>query len=179
MPIKYGELTIIFNKEEITLFTTVALWMKYDVTPPKNSKFIFLFDDGEDIRDSHTVFTDFNFHFWFGNSSVMPLFFTKDIKTPDIKPNTYFYKTPIKNIETNNLSLNFTNLFSSFSKYSIDTRIASKYNSIYYHQDESQEIFGILRIKSNEHLQRFQFAYDSNEFTKDDVICLIHKLFKV
>jgi len=41
MPIKYGDLTIIYNKEQTTLFTSVLMWLKYEPTPPNKSKFIF------------------------------------------------------------------------------------------------------------------------------------------
>ena len=50
MPIKYGELTIIYDKEETTLFKSFLIWMEYESKPPKNSKYVFLFDDGEVCR---------------------------------------------------------------------------------------------------------------------------------
>jgi hypothetical protein len=83
---------------------------------------------------------------------------------------TYFYKQP-KQDKNNNPSLNFTNLFSSNSKYKFDKRTPSTYNSIYYcHKNAlEREIFGIVRIKSNEYMPRFQFAYDSDEFTKEEL----------
>jgi hypothetical protein len=39
------------------------------------------------------------------------------------------------------------------------------------------EIFCIIRIKSNEYMPRFQFAYDSDEFTKEEIVYLIHTIF--
>lgn len=62
MPIKYGELTIIYNQEETTLFTNFLIWMEYDSKPPKNSKYAFLFDDGE-ICDFDDKLKDLKFKF--------------------------------------------------------------------------------------------------------------------
>jgi hypothetical protein len=180
MPIKYGDLTIIYDKEETTLFTSLLLWLKYERSPPNKSKYVFLFDDGE-ICDSDDKIKDINFQFFIGVSSVMPLHFEKTIKNKENhNRNIYFYQTPIKDISNDNrLSINFKKLFSSYSKYNFDIKIASIYNSIYYcHKDLSKpEIFGIIRIKSNEYMPRFQFAYDSDEFTKEEIVYLIHRMF--
>jgi hypothetical protein len=53
------------------------------------------------------------------------------------------------------------------------------YNSIYYCHKKSlkPEIFGIISIKSNEYMPRFQFAYDNDEFTKEEIIYLINNIF--
>ena len=173
MPIKYGELTIIYNKEEIKLFTNILIWLNYEEKPPKKSKYIFLFDDGE-ICDSDDKFTDFNFNFNILSIKPMPLWFEKEIKYK----NTYFYKHPIKDKNNNHL-LDFNKLFMSYSKYSFNIKIASIFNSIYYKYSLSseKEIFGIIRIKSNEYMPRFQFAYDSDEFTKEEIVYLIHYIF--
>ena len=175
MPIKYGELTIIFNKKETTLFTNVLMWLNYEKKPPKNSKYVFLFDDGE-ICDSNDKFTDFKFNFNMLSIMPMPLYFEKEIKYKK----TYFYKHPIKD-KNNNLSLDFSKLFNSYSKYNYNITIESIFNSIYYtltsEESVKPEIFGIIRIKSNEYMPRFQFAYDSDEFTKEEIIYLIHYIF--
>lgn len=179
MPIKYGDLTIIYDKEETTLFTSLLLWLKYEQSPPNKSKYVFLFDDGE-ICDSHDKFKDFNYKFFIGISSVMPLHFEKTIKNKENhNRNIYFYQTPIKDKNNNRLTINSKNLFSSYSKYSFDIMIASIYNSIYYcHKDLTKpEIFGIIRIKSNDYMPLFQFAYDSDEFTKEEIVYLIYYIF--
>lgn len=175
MPIKYGELTIIYDKEETTLFKSFLIWMEYESKPPKNSKYVFLFDDGE-VCDTDDKLKDLNFKFTNSSISYAPIFFKKNIKGK--YNSTYFYKRP-KQDKNNNLSLNFTNLFSSYSKYNLYGRIPSTYNSIYYcHKNALEtEIFGIVRIKSNEYMPRFQFAYDSVEFTKEEIVYLIHYIF--
>ena len=57
--------------------------------------------------------------------------------------------------------------------------IPSCYNGIYYcyKSNEKPEIFGIIRIKSNEYMPRYQFAYDDEEITKEEVIYLINYIF--
>lgn len=175
MSIKYGELTIIYNKEEIPILKNILMWLNYEENPPKKSKYIFLFDDGE-VRDSDN-FKDLNFKFCDSILYAMPVYFEKQ---KDNNTQTYFYKTPIKNAN-DNLSLNFNKMFKLNSKYKHNAVIASRYNSIYYCYKvlSNPEIFSIVRIKSNEYMPRFQFAYDSNEFTKDEIIYFIHYVFNL
>ena len=76
--------------------------------------------------------------------------------------------------------MDFRPLFDSFN-YDASINTSSRYNSIYYCHKESNmpEIFGLLRIKSSEIMPRFRFAYDSNEFTKEEVIYLINYIFNI
>ena len=177
MPIKYGELTIIYNKEEATILSSFLTWLKYENRPPNKSKYVFLFDDGE-ICDSEDKLIDFNFKFVDCDSSVMPRYFEKKKENRLSDYRFYFYKEPIKD-KNNNSSLIFKPLFSPYANFDVSINIASVYNSIYYcHKDCTKpEIFGILRIKSNEYMPRFQFAYDSDEFTKEEIVYLIHHIF--
>ena len=57
MSIKYGELTIIHDKEQ-SILTSLLNWFNNE----KKSKYIFLFDDGE-ICDSQDKLIDFKFKF--------------------------------------------------------------------------------------------------------------------
>jgi hypothetical protein len=175
MPIEYGELTIIYNKEETTLFTNLIMWLNYDVTPPKASKYVFLFDDGE-ICDLDDNFKDLNFKFLNSTSNSMPVYFQK--KSDKSYNKTYFYKNPIED-ENNKRSIDFKKLFSAYTNFSKKISIASIYNCIYYcHKSSTKpEVFGIIRINSNDYMPRFQFAYDSDEFTKKEIIYLIHYIF--
>ena len=38
-------------------------------------------------------------------------------------------------------------------------------------------MFGLVRIKSTEQMPWFQFAFDSDELTKEEIIYLIHHIF--
>lgn len=132
-------------------------------------------------------FNDVQFKFsnsFSSRSSMMPRYFEKNIenientKNKDYYNPIYFYKDPILN-EDNIQKLNFNNLFDSYTKYNRSMNVPSYYNSIYYRYKSSEktEIFGIVRLKSNESMPRFQFAYDSDEFTKEEVTHLIHHMF--
>jgi hypothetical protein len=182
MTIKYGELTIIYNKEEQTILTNLLMWLKYDNYPEKKCKYVFLFDDGE-ICDAEDKFIDFDFKFCKSVLSVMPLHFekNKDNKNKNNKENKtrrniYFRK---KDDENENCLVRFNELFSLYSKYEPLININSDYNGIYhcYKTTLNPEIFGLIRIKSNEYMPRFQFAYDSDEFTKEEIIYLIYRIF--
>ena len=176
MPIKYGDLTIIFNKEETNIFTSLLIWMGAEEIPPINSKYIFLFDDGE-ICDSDNVKV-FDYKFLNGFLSQIPMYFIKPIEENKTPGNTYFHKHPVEE-NNHNCLLDFNELFGLYSKYDFCMNIKSVYNSIYYcYRDlTKQEIFGIIRIKSNGYMPRFQFAYDSDEFTKEEIVYLIHHIF--
>jgi hypothetical protein len=52
-------------------------------------------------------------------------------------------------------------------------------DEIYYCNKNLEEldVFGIIRIASSDHMPRFQFAYDTTEFTKEEVCYLIHHIF--
>ena len=177
MPVKYGELTIIHNKKEATILSSFLTWMKYENRPPNKSKYVFLFDDGE-ICDSEDKLRDLHFKFLDSVSSAMPLYFEKKKENKLSDSRIYFFKKPIKD-KNNNSSLVFGPLFTPYTKYDSNINIPSVYNSIYYCHKHSgtPEIFGILRIKSNECMPRFQFAYDSDEFTKEEIVYLIHHIF--
>ena len=184
MPIKYGELTIIYNKEETSLFSSLLMWLSYDVDPPPKSKFVFLFEDGE-ICDNNDKLKDFQFKFFDSSFHKKPRHFEKNIENKYNKdnkePNKYsiYFHKELKQDDKGHLVLNFRQLFASHSKYSSSTRIPSVFNSLYYCHKSSlnPEIFGIVRIKSNETMPQFHFAYDSDEFTKEEVVYLINCIF--
>ena len=191
MPIQYGELTIMFNKDEVGLLTNVLMWFQYEPAPPKKSTYIFLFEDG-DIRDMDEdtlpkcLFTFFN-----GQLTPLPLYFERPKNISQTINQRYCHKRPIKKQtnDTNVFTIDCRSLFGAYSKYHISNGLRSCYNCIYYLQTPldlvncnkkengvSPEIFGIIRIQSNEYMPRFQFAYDSDEFTKDEVMYLIYKM---
>ncbi len=159
MSIKYGSLTIMYNNTQ-SIFTNFLAWIN------KENKYIFLFDD-EEICEYDKQMKDSNYYFCNCRSSVIPLYFEKQ------NFNTYFYNK----IKQDSI-LNFTQLFNLYKKYDENIIIESKYNSIFYcHKRTSMhDVFGLIRIKSTDIMPRFQFAYDSNEFTKEEIIYLIHKI---
>jgi hypothetical protein len=180
MNIKYGDLTIIYNPEKTSLFTQLVNWINSgDERPPNNSKYIFLFEDGK-ICEYNNEITDYNYKFFNSSFTLLPLYFEKS-ENPEKKiyhTHIYFLEKNIMKKEYDN-SLDFNELFDSYSKFNSMMNIESIYNCIYYYHDISSKpkIFGIIRIKSNTNMPRYQFAYDSEKFTKEEIIYLIHTIF--
>ena len=193
MTIKYGELTIIKDKEHSTL-SSLLYWITNDEHLAKKSKYIFLFDDGEICEAEDKLLGDFNFSFLNSiNLDQIPFSFTNSFRSKlpklfEIKSKesdelrVYFHKS--MNIKTLGSLLDFNQIFISYSKYMSDMNILSEYNCIYYchkyllnSETNEPEIFGLIRLKSTEQMPRFQFAYDSDEFTKEEIVYLIHHIF--
>jgi len=168
MTIKYGELTIIIYNKEQTIIDTFVRWVNNETNIELN-KYIFLFDDGIIFDD--TTIKDFKYIFLDSCLQLMPMYFQKITKYK-----IYFCKS---NQEQKTHKIDFNNLFKGYSKYNPSVNIESVYNEIYYcHTNlEKLDIFGIIRIPSSEYSLRFQFAYDSGEFTKEEVSYLLYHIF--
>jgi len=180
MPIQYGEFTIIHNEEEENLVKSIfRTWLGYEFQAIQTSQIVILFEDGE-ICEINDKFKDFNYKFLDDNTSATPYHFDKNKLNKEKYERTYFKKSPTRDND-GNLRLDFHHLFESYTKYVKLNTTASKYNFIYYIIDTSQknpEVFGVIRIKSSESKPRFQFAYDSEHFSKEEVIYLINYIFK-
>ena len=153
MTIKYGDLTIIYHPNQKTWME----WIKDDKNEQKKTS-IILFEDNEicEVKDNYT---DFKFNFLRSNNKL-PRYFEKPKKDECI----YFNK--------DNPTFD---MFHTYSKN--DVCIESKYNGIYYtYKNGQSDVFGIKRIKSTETMPRYQFAYDINEFTKEEIIYLIYSI---
>ena len=175
MSIKYGDLTII---KELPKSIGWLNWLTNEEHSETKSKYIFLFDDGEICDLEGKLLVDFNFNFLSSLLlSVLPLYFEKKIKKESQIHKIYFKKEI--NTKTLDSLLCFNQLFVSYSKYKCDMNIQSEYNGIYdcHKTSVKPEIFGLVRIKSTEQMPRYQFAYDSDEFTKEEIIYLIHYIF--
>lgn len=150
MTIKYGDLTIVWHP--------VQSWMS--CVKGELHQYIFLFDDHE-ICEVKDKYIDFKFKFLRINNDL-PAYFEKPTE-----------KLPIYFIQ------NEPNFDKLFSVYSNEACIKSKYNGIYFsYQDRKYDMFGIQRIKSTESMPRYQFAYNTNEFTKEEVIYLLYSIIK-
>ena len=88
-------------------------------------------------------------------------------------------KNLLSDLETSDRLLYFNQLFRSYLKFNTLMNIQSVYNCIYYcyKNGAESEVVGLIRIKSSDQMPRFQFAYDSDEFTKEEIIYLIHYIF--
>ena len=178
MPIKYGEVTIIHDKEQLSIFSNLLLWFKYELYEPNISKCIYFFEDGE-IYDKNDKLEDFKYNFTKGENTInsSPSYFKKSIINKTSYNPIYFSKIEKKD---NKYCVLSKELFCSYSKYNVSITIPSIYNCLYWRYKSApikKEVFGLIRIKSNEYMPRFLFAYDSDEFTKNEVMYLINYIF--
>jgi hypothetical protein len=169
MTLKYGELTIIYDNKVQTLVNTFFSWLNDEKLKKEPTKYIFLFNDG--IICDETNIKDFNFEFLNSCLNLMPVYFHRE------KFVRIYFRKSHKEIKTE--KIDFDNLFMSYPKYDSSVHIKSVYNEIYYcHKKlEPIDVFGIIRIPSSDNMPRFQFAYDSSEFTKEEVSYVIHHIF--
>lgn len=174
MPIKYGEITIIHNDDEDGFFKSFLRNWGYELKTNQSSKIIILFEDG-DIFEINDKLRDFEYKFVDDPTYHTPLSF----ENPKKKTDRYFKKKPHMN-DKSQLTLNFEELFKSYNKYSKKDNIASIYNFIYYRftYEEKKDVFGVVRLKSNDNKPRFIFAYDCLNFSKDEIMYLINVIFK-
>jgi hypothetical protein len=173
MPIKYGELTVIHNMHPTNVFGNISLWLGIEPHATKATKFVFLFEDG-DIRDADDVnATGYTFRFIESGRFALPIYFRKKSKDRTC----YFFKHPLT--IDGKFRVDFKPLFSAYAKFNSSVKVSSNYNGTYYsHQGvEPVERFGIVRINSGESMPRFLFAYESDEFTKEEVIEIIYRIF--
>lgn len=178
MTIKYGELTIIYDKPNSDLLASIVSWFNYEKKISQNTKYIFYFEDGEiydagdKLNSSYFTFSKtydhINLHF--------PTYFEKNKQSKSYK-NIYFLTKPI--LKNSEYFIDFNKLFKSYSKYIPRMSKASCYNCIYfcYKGSDKKEVFGLVNIKSNEYMPRYLFAYDDEEFIKEEIMYLIHCIF--
>jgi hypothetical protein len=160
MSIKYGELTIIY-KNQIAI-SPFLIWLNASY-PTKEDQYIFLFDDGE-ICELEDKRIDFNFEFLTSNNDL-PRYFQKP---EPINVKYIYFRQDNPNLD----------IFNAYSKNELC--IHSIYNGVYftYKNGLKPEIFGIKRIKSSDTMPRFQFAYDTDEFTKEETMYILHSILK-
>jgi len=176
MTILYGEFTIIHNEDILSnLFTLFNIEYK----PKKETPVIILFQDGE-ICEIDYKLKDFKYNFLDSTRFSTPSYFNKNLINDKRR---YFCEDK---------NLDYDDLFKNFTKYSKHNTISSCFNCIYffyhgstvkiketnYHLNSKLEGFGIVRLKSSETKPRFLFAYDSEEFNKEEVVYLINYILK-
>lgn len=167
MPIKYGDLTIIYN-EQYTIFSFFGLG------PYKESKLIFLFED-DTICEVDDKIKNIYFKFNESYPYQLPTSFEKDVMGED---NKKIYCKSNQILHTSGVMyIPLAPLFGK--KYDRSITIGSIYNGTYYNHklDSNIKVFGILRIESSDNMPRYRFAYDSEEFTKEEVMYLINRIF--
>jgi hypothetical protein len=179
MTIKFGELTIIHDNDNdnFDIFSTLKLLFGRELDKTENSKAVLLFEDGLICEIDKDKIEDFNFKFIEDEYSTFPFYFKKN---KEDKHHIYFKRKP-KIREDGTLGLNFNNLFRSYNKFIKNMLMPSKFNVIYYSNkiEGEKELFGIIRAKSSETMPRFLIAYESEEFTKEEIKYIINYIFSL
>lgn len=171
--IKYGEIFIIHNLENI--LTNLYFFIGYDeLYVSEESTIIIQFDD-EEIHNTNDKLCDVRFRYNHDNTHLPSSFKTYN--------NTRYFKKECKIID-DKPSLNFNSLFHQFKKYDTNNNISSYFNGIYFRPQSINnkmskiDKFGIVRVKSSSSSPMYHFAYDSSEFSKDQLINIINSMFR-
>lgn len=176
MSIKYSEITVIFDTVNEGIFRNLSRnWFGRETFCNDETDIVISFDDKNIcVKDE---FKDCNFKFFVGISSLFPMHFEVKEKKEKYR-RTYFQRAPIKK-EDGNFHLDFKKIFSNkiLLKYK---SVPSCFNCIYYciNNDGNKDVFSILKIYSNEDKPRFLLAYDSDEFSQEEIIYLVNCMFK-
>ena len=174
MKVKYGEIFVKHNTED--LWTNASLWLGYDeeTINSEDTTIIVEFDD-KDIREVSNKSTNSNVNIEFKNDKYI-------IKRGD-KDNVYFAEEP--HIGTyGKRSLGVGKIFKNYKYYDAANGIASSFTCIYCKHNVVDGIvkkllgFSLIRIKSSISSPRYQMAYNSDEFSKDEILCLINCIFR-
>jgi hypothetical protein len=185
MPILYGELTIIHSPEQISgwsFYLNSLFGNEYRIN--KQSKILATFDGEDTIYETDKLdkgdLTKYNYQYTYMNTQydvkLFPRYFEKNGK-PNTHPHTqmYFLETP--KMVDDKLSIDFRKLFSTCQKRYQNKNIPSAYNFAYYcYSPIQKQVLGLLRIQSSEEMPRFLFAYDDDEFTKEEVLYLLNTM---
>lgn len=158
MPIRYAEVTVILEE---TFARSMWLLTGYECAISKNDTIIVSFENEE--RPYHTK-TECE--------CVEPALQFAD-KCDKGFP-IYFYKqggkTFISKLDAGDFLC--TKILKKNVKVNNSMFLPSTYNIVYYFA--SQDLFAMVRLKSNEFKPRFAVAYDDKELEKHDVIYLVH-----
>jgi hypothetical protein len=168
MPIKYAEITIIRNLKEETIINYFNRLLGNENITNNNDTIIILFDDST-ISDVKKEYIDKKFKIGpIGYLSSYPIYFEIE------NIGKIFFKLPT---EVNGIKkLDFNPIFINNQKYSTIKKETSGFNIIYYKMI-GNDVFAIVRIKSNEEKPRFLLAFDDGYFKKDDIIYLVNYIF--
>lgn len=80
------------------------------------------------------------------------------------------------------MSLSFKPVFKNCQYYDVNDRNSSYFNCIYYKDKMTNgtlqkiNVFAIMKTKSSVSSPIYNIAYDSDEFSKDDVLSIIYEI---
>ena len=176
MPNKYGEITIIRNTEYESLFNYVSYACRlvgYETIFTDKDTIIILFDD-DTIYNTKDEYIDKEFKVFSSPDNLYPLHI--EIKLKDM---TLFYKYPVKK-KDGTLKLDYGDIHKNYKNYENcikHKKEPSRYNVI-YESVYNDNLFSIVKIKSNEEKPRFLLTYDDKYLDKSDIIYLVDSMLR-
>jgi hypothetical protein len=173
MPIKYAEMTIVRNLEKESWLTYFKNLLGEEIIT-NNDTIIILFDDGTmmdivEYKDTNEQFKmgpksyRHNYPIYFTINNLLALF-KEPTQMVGYGPNLFSY------IEW---KLDSKPIFKDYPNYNTLKKEPSIYNMIYENSTKTEDVFAIVKRKSNLYL----LAYDDSYFEKSDVVNLLHNLF--
>jgi hypothetical protein len=175
MPIKYAEITIIFNEEKETMknYFNRILFGNENKTND-NDNIIILFDD-ESIYDTKNI-ENIKSH---KKINMGPKYYNRSVPMHfEIEPLKLYFFSKEPTIINNIPKLNFKPIFSNSHKFLTSKREPSEFNIVYYQLlKKDNDSLAIVKIKSSETKPRFLVAYDDTYFEKEDIIYFISYIF--
>ena len=172
MPIKYGEIFVKHNTEN--LWTNTVFWFGYDEqTVSEDSTIIVKFDDGDVQEVSNDLFE---------TNDKIEISEYMIIKN-DSERHKYFKRNPKKESD-GTTSLSVGGIFKNYNNFNLDNSIASYFNYVYYKfkfvdtELKKIDVFAVLRIKSSVSSPKYQVAYNSDDFSKEEILYLINCIFR-
>jgi hypothetical protein len=172
MPIKYAEITIVRNLEQESWLTYFKNLLGEENIITNNDTIIILFDDGT-MMDT----TNKDASIEMGPKSYRnnyPIYFT-------INNLLALFKEPILEMVKDNRGLfsyigwklDSKSIFKDYPNYNTLKKEPSIYNIIYENSTNTEDVFALVKRKSNLHL----LAYDDSYFEKSDIGYFVNYLF--
>ena len=173
MPIKYAEIRIIQKESWLTYFKN---WIGDENIITNDDTIIILFDDGTmmDIVE----YKDANEQFEMGPKGYRhnhPIYFTIKNLLVLFKEPTQIVKYGPNLLPYVELKLDSRPIFKDYPNYNTLKKEPSIYNIIYENSTKTEDVFAIVKRKSNLYL----LAYDDSYFEKSDVVNLLHNVFLI
>ena len=177
MEYKYGEVTVFYNNSD--LITDLLNWFNGNNEIDNDKKFIFIFSGvnggsgGSGVSREEELIEGLNSFEIHTTTKNLKYKFKRDYLN-DIMWFEKFSHTYFKNRKF----INFNTMFSNYLKFNSCVIEESKHNNIYHRNEylSNKDKFAIIRIKSSKNTERYYFSYDSNDFTKEEIVCLIQNL---
>jgi len=178
MPIKYAEITTIFNLEKETMMNYFnRLLLGNENQTNENDTLIISFEEDEVICDVTKECTNSKIIMKMGPKCYDRRYLPGYFEMTDTNK-TFFSKSPKTNSDGTK-TISFNPIFNNYKKHRTTKKEPSVYNCIYYVLKDKTDVLAIVKIKSSDTKPRFLLAYDDEYFEKDNIIYFINYIFSI